>query len=113
MYSSYKRTKHNEHIFTVEQGAEFHLKLILNAYPMPADDSKDLYKNDHRIQIQHSRTMEWGLDYMRIVTVDRSHAGKYTIVSENIAGKGKIIFQLKVKRKYIIHRKLVGSEDRL
>ena len=79
---------------------------------MPVDDSEKLYKNDHLMQ--HSGTMEWGLDYMRIARVDHSHTGKYKVVSKNIAGIGQIIFQLKVKCKYIIHREISrGSEDRL
>ena len=105
MFTSYER-KHNEHIFTVEQQRKFHLKLNLNAYPMPADDSKKLYKNDHLIQ--HSRTIEWGLDYILIDRVDHSHAGKYKLVSKNIAGKGQITIRLKVKCKYT-HREINGE----
>lgn len=107
MYSSYKR-KHNEHIFTVEQGTQFYLKLNLNAYPMPADDSEDLYKNDHLVQYSPQGTIECGLDYMRIQRVDHSHAGRYKIVSKNIAGKGQITFRLKVKCKYT-HREINGE----
>jgi hypothetical protein len=98
-YSSYER-KHNEHIFTVEQGTQFYLKLNLTANPMPVDDSEDLYQNDDLLQYSPQGTVESGLDFMRIRTVNHSHAGKYKIVSKNIAGKGQITFHLKVKCKY-------------
>ena len=76
---------------------------------MPADDSEDLYKNDHLLHYSPRATIKCGLDYMLIQTADHSHAGRYKLVSKNSAGKGQITFRLKVKCKYIVHREINGK----
>ena len=97
VYTSHKY-KHNEHIFTVEQGTQFYLKLNLNAYPMPTDE--DLYKDGHLVPSSPQGTIYCGVDYMQIHRVNHSQAGKYKISSRNRAGEGHISFRLKVKGTY-------------
>ena len=94
VYTSYKY-KHNEHIFTVEQGTEFHLKFNVTANPWPTDD--DVYRNGHLLQYSPQGTIYSGVDYIRIRSVNQSHSGKYKLTSTNNAGKGQISFHLKVK----------------
>ena len=97
VYTSYEH-KHNEHIFTVEQGTQFYLKLNLTANPWPTDN--DLYQNGHLLQYSPQGTIYSGVDNMRIRSVNQSHAGKYKLSSTNHAGEGHISFRLKVKGTY-------------
>ena len=94
VYTSHKY-KHNEHIFTVEQGTQFYLKLNLNAYPRPKD--ADLYMDGHLVPYTPQGTIDCGVDYMEIQHVNHSDAGKYKISSRNRAGEGHFSFRLKVK----------------
>ena len=95
-YNSH-RIKNNEHVFTVQQGKRFYLKLYLNAYPKPKDE--DLYKDSELLQYDPNGTIYSGVDFMEIQRVVPNDAGKYKISSRNSVGEGHFSFRLKVKCK--------------
>ena len=95
-YSSYKYIN-DEHVFTVEQGTPFYLKLNLTANPMPKTDKS--YRNGQELSYSPTGQIYIGMDYMRIDSVIPSQAGCYTISSSNFMGGGSLTFQLKVKCK--------------
>ena len=97
-YTSY-RCVNNEHVFTVEQGTRFYLKLHLTANPMPTNIK--LYGNGEELQRSPTGTIYADVDYFRIDRVDQSYPGSYRLSSRNFMGEGSISFVLKVQGKHI------------
>ena len=96
-YSSYK-CRNNEHVFTVEQGTQFYLKLHLTANPMPTYET--LYYNDEEVPYTPDGTIYTGVDYMRIDSVIQSDAGPYKISTRNWMGEGSMSFRLDIQGKF-------------
>ena len=93
-YSSYKYSN-NEHVFTVEQGTQFNLRLHLTANPMPTYDT--LYRNSQEVPESSNGVIYTGVDYMRIDSVTPSQSGYYRLSSSNFMGEGSISFRLNVE----------------
>ena len=84
-------------VFTVEAGTEFFLKLVLVSNPLP--DKLSFQRNWEHFQSQllgRAITIEVGIDFVRIPTIQKSDEGTYTIASSNTIGEGHFSFQLKV-----------------
>ena len=84
----------NQHVFTVEQGTHFYLKLNLSANPWPT--SCDLYKNGIILQRSPFGNINLNVDSVNIQSVQNTDNGNYTISCSNSMGEGRFPFQLKV-----------------
>ena len=93
-YTSHSYTN-NEHVFTVEQGTRFYLKLHLTANPMPT--SATIYKNGQELPSSPWGTIYLCVNSVRIDSVTQGHAGRYRISSRNVMGEGSISFKLNVQ----------------
>ena len=97
-YARYDIENHT-HVFTVEQGTRFYLKLYLRANPPPT--SRNLSMNG--IVLGSSAgggggrgTIQLGVDSVDIQSVQASEAADYTISCTNAYGKGQFSFRLNV-----------------
>ena len=97
-YARYDIENHT-HVFTVEQGTRFYLKLYLRANPPPT--SRSLSMNG--IVLGSSAgggggrgTIQLGVDSVDIQSVQASEAADYTISCTNAYGKGQFSFRLNV-----------------
>lgn len=92
--------KNNQHVFTVEPGNRFYLKLDLTANPWPKNDN--LSKNGsvlQRVQWAGPGTINLGVDSVNIQTAQFSDAGNYVISCSNLMGEARFPFRLKVESK--------------
>ena len=99
IYTSHA-VENNQHVFTVEPGNRFYLKLNLTANPWPTND--DLSKNGsalQRVQWAGPGTISLGVDSINIQSTQYSDAGNYVISCSNFMGKGRFPFRLKVESK--------------
>ena len=92
--------QNDQHVFIVEQGARFVLKLTLSANPMPT--SSNLYKNGQLLHRSPLGTIYLSLDTVSIQTVQNSHDGNYMITCSNIMGEGRLSFQIRVVGKPLL-----------
>ena len=82
------------HIFTVEQGTRFYLKLNLIANPWPA--SCNLSKNGIMLQRVPWGTIQLGVDSVNIQSVQDADTADYIISCTNAYGQGSFSFRLNV-----------------
>ena len=86
----------NTHVFTVEQGTRFYLKLYLSGNPPPTNPN--LSKNG--VVLQSSPwgrgTIQLRVDSIDIQSVQASDAADYIISCSNILGQGNFSFRLNV-----------------
>ena len=87
-YTSYKVTN-DVHIFNVEQGRRFFLKLNGNA----GSGTTDLYKDGQKLTSSRSGTIDVNSDSVEIQIVSPGHEGNYRIRSSNGA---ELTYRLKV-----------------
>ena len=98
-YTSYA-LENNQHVFTVEQGTRFYLKLNLSANPWPT--SSNLYKNGIALQRASwggQGTINLTADSVNIQSVQNTDAADYTISCSNSMGEGRFSFRLRVEGK--------------
>ena len=93
--SYYYDNSTNEHVFTVEQGRPFFLKLNLSANPPPSN--VNLYEKGQKLQSVAGGTINLQTDSVGIQTATKSHEGSYTIKSSTIAGEGSLRFRIQVE----------------
>ena len=92
-YTSYA-FENNQHVFTVEQGTRFYLKLKLSANPWPS--SNNLSKNGTVLQSSPWGNITLDVDSITIPSVQSSDAANYTISCSNSMGVERYSFRLKV-----------------
>ena len=91
---------HRRHVFTVEQGTRFFLKLDLTADPMPS--SVELLRNGHTVSSSSFATIYVSADRICIQTVyGQGYAGVYKLKCNN-GLEGHISFELIVIGMYQI-----------
>ena len=93
IYTSYA-FENNQHVFTVEQGTRFYLKLNLTANPWPTNDS--LSMNGIVLQQSPQGNITLEVDSINIPSVQNTDAGNYTISCSNLMGTVRFSFRLKV-----------------
>ena len=105
--------QNNQHVFLVEQGTRFVLKLTLTANPMPA--SSNLYKNGQLLYSSPQGTIYLSLDTVSIQTAQYTHGGNYTITCSNYLGEGRLSFQLRVvgKPTFFYYKLLKLSDNKI
>ena len=90
--------ENNQHVFTVEQGTRFYLKLNLSANPPP--NSRDLYENGRALPPAvpglAQRVINLNNDSINIQSVQAADAANYTISCSNSMGEAQFSFRLKV-----------------
>ena len=86
--------QNNTHVFIVEQGTRFYLKLNLSANPWPT--SCNLSKNGVVLQRSPLGTIQLEVDSVNIQSVQASDAANYTISCSNTYGQGNFSFRLNV-----------------
>lgn len=86
--------ENNQHVFTVEQGTRFYLKLNLTANPPPKNDS--LSKNGTILQRSPWGNINLGVNSANIQSVQYTDTANYTISCSNSMGAGSFFFRLNV-----------------
>ena len=93
IYTSYA-FENNQHVFTVEQGTRFYLKLNLSANPIPK--SSDLAENGNQLQRAPWGRIYLGMDSVNIQSVQYTDAANYSISCSNFMGEGRFTFRLNI-----------------
>ena len=93
--------ENNQHVFTVEQGTRFYLKLNLSANPPP--NNPNLYENGIPLPpaAPGQRIINITNDSINIQRVQAADDANYTITCSNSMGKGQFSFRLKVVGKVL------------
>ena len=87
----------NEHVFTVEQGRPFFLKLNLSANPPPSNANVSLYADGRKLPRVAGGTINLQPDSVGIQRATKSDEGSYTIKSSTTAGEGSLRFRIQVE----------------
>ena len=93
--------ENNQHVFVVEQGTPFYLKLKLSANPPPT--SCEIYANGIPLPpaVPGQRAIYYSNDSVNIQSVQASDAADYKITCSNSLGEGQFLFRLKVVGKVL------------
>ena len=90
----------NEHVFTVEQGCRFFLKLNLSANPPPTSDDVILDRIGQTLQGVPHNSIRFQIDSVDIQMVTIQHDGSYILRSSTSAGEASIQFRIQVQGTY-------------